>query len=158
MSTRCFPLLPLQITVKLVTEGMDAAPVRVPVEGICGSVWNVRQQKGQMWPSKQDAEIKTCVDLYTLLSCQQMHAKSWTFPNILLNMSTWTHQWQQLHVKCVQYFKTRVEILDIRVGLRSTLKWARQFFRSQRYWDRNVFNRSVKKNKRVNDSVWIKTA
>lgn len=32
------PLLPLQITVKLVTEGMDAAPVRVPVEGVCGSV------------------------------------------------------------------------------------------------------------------------
>lgn len=41
-------LSPLQITVKLVTEGMDAAPVCVPVEGVCGSVWNVRWQKGQM--------------------------------------------------------------------------------------------------------------
>lgn len=33
-----FFLLPLQIPVKLVTEGMDAAPVRVPVEGVRGSV------------------------------------------------------------------------------------------------------------------------
>lgn len=33
-----FLLLPLQIGVKLVTEGMDAAPVRVPVEGVRGSV------------------------------------------------------------------------------------------------------------------------
>lgn len=31
-------LLPLQIIVELVTEGMDAAPVCVSVKWVCGSV------------------------------------------------------------------------------------------------------------------------
>lgn len=38
-------LLPFQIIVELVTEGMDAAPVSVSVEWVCGSVWNVNKRQ-----------------------------------------------------------------------------------------------------------------
>lgn len=33
----------LQVIVELVTEGMDAAPVGVSVQRVCGSVWKLRK-------------------------------------------------------------------------------------------------------------------